>query len=398
MKSNANLAEVGGTDSIAAQSLPDRARALFDLIDAEAENIERSGTVTEPVVTALKDSGIFDMMLPRELGGSDVDVLTALEVFEEITRANVAAGWVALVNATVAASAATYVSDEAAQQIFGDGKAILAGAFSAGGGTIKPTEGGYIFEGRFRFGSGIGHANWVAGNAPVLDEAGEPLLGPGGIPLRRIVFVPRDKVELRGNWGDVMGLKGSGSYDFDVVETFVPEGFTFLLNGDEVKRNKPLGHFGVGGLIAIGQAGFPLGAAQRALDEIRAMAPKRARMGHSEPIGNQQMFQYGYAFHESALEAARSHVRDIFAKTAAYAAEHDAPPPVADYLRLNQATCYAHRVAMEVIRFCFSWAGSQAIHPCALERIFRDMETANQHLFYDNMNFVRRTQFLLMAA
>ena len=36
-------------------------------------------------------------------------------------------------------------------------------------------------------------------------------------PAIRVFFVPRDRVEFRGNW-DVMGLVGTGSFDYVVPE------------------------------------------------------------------------------------------------------------------------------------------------------------------------------------
>jgi alkylation response protein AidB-like acyl-CoA dehydrogenase len=341
----------------------------------------------------LKDNGIFDLMVPRELGGAGLDALSALDVFEEVTRANVAAGWAVLVNGTVAACAATFLGDDAVQEIFGDGKALLAGAIGQGG-EIEPVEGGYRFSGRFRFGSATAHSNWIGAGAQLRDEHGELVRGPLDMPLVRSVFVPRDQVVFKGNWDDVMGLRGSGSYDYEIPETFVPEGFTYMLIGEPVKRNRPQGHLGVAGLIAIGQAGFPLGAAKRALEEIQALAPKRARLGQTGPIVEQQMFQHDFAWHEAALGAARAYVREIFAAAEEHCRVHDAPPPPAEFARLQQATTYAHRVSMDVVRFCFTWAGSHAVHAGPLERIFRDMETANQHLFYDNMTLIGRTRFL----
>lgn len=383
--------------SLPLQPSPDpveTARSLYTLIDSEAEAIEAAGTLTPPVVHALKRGGLFDMMVPVELGGGGVDVLTALAVFEEVTRANVAAGWALLINGTMAACVATYLSDEAAQTVFGEGDAIIAGMIGGQGGTVEDAQGGHMFGGTFRFGSASGHATWIAGGAQVRDANGELASGPYGIPPVRVALVPRDKVELRGNWGDVMGLRGSGSYDYAIAQTFVPDGYSFLLLGEEVRRNRPLGHLGIPGLIAIGQAAFPLGAAQRAMEEIKALAPKRARVGYVGPIVDQQMFQHDYAFHEAALEAARAYVRQIYTDAEAHCAAHDAPPSPAEFMRLQQTTCYAHRVAMEVIRFCFRWAGSHAVHASPLERIFRDMETANQHLFYDGMNFIRRTKMV----
>jgi alkylation response protein AidB-like acyl-CoA dehydrogenase len=369
------------------------ARSLYDLIDGQAEAIEAAGTLTEPVVRALKDGGLFDMLVPRELGGGEVDALTSLEVFEEITRANVAAGWAVLVNGTVAACAATFVGDDAAQEMFGSGDAIVAGAIGQGG-EVAPTDGGYTFSGHFRFGSATGHSNWITAGAMLRDADGELLPGPLGMPLVRCVFVPRDKVVFKGNWDDVIGLKGSGSYDYDIPETFVPEGFSFMLLGEKPKRNRPLGHLGVAGLIALGQAGFPIGAAQRALEEISAIAPVRRRNGQIGTIVEQQIFQHDFAYHEAALGSARAYIRQIFAEAEAYVTEHDAPPPPAEFAKMQQATTYAHRVSMDVVRFCFTWAGSYAVHASPLERIFRDMETANQHLFYDHMTLIRRTRFL----
>ena len=378
----------------AGPDLVQRVRALYPLVDAEAEAIEEAGTLTAPAVAALKKAGAFDMLVPCDLGGGGVDVLTALDVFEEVTRANVAAGWAVLVNGTMAGCVSTYLSDQAARDVFGDGTAIIAGMIGGQGGKVEDAEGGHMFGGTFRFGSASGHATWIAGGAQVRDAAGELVSGPYGIPPVRVALVPARKVELRGNWHDVMGLRGSGSYDYDIERTFVPDGYSFLLLGESVRRNRPLGHLGVPGIIAIGQAAFPLGAAQRAMEEIARLAPTRARVGYVGPIVEQQMFQYEYAFHEAALEAARGYVRKIFSDAEAYCAANDAPPPVAEFMRLQQTTCYAHRVAMEVVRFCFQWAGSHAVHASPLERIFRDMETANQHLFYDNMNFIRRTKML----
>ena len=48
-------------------------------------------------------------------------------------------------------------------------------------------------------------------------------------------FVPRDRVEFAGNW-DVMGLVGTGSFDYVVPEQVVGAGFTFDMMNDEPRR------------------------------------------------------------------------------------------------------------------------------------------------------------------
>ena len=65
-----------------------RARALRDLIEAEARTTEDARTMTPRVVDALRDAGLFWILVPAELGGGEVDVRTALEVFEELAYAD----------------------------------------------------------------------------------------------------------------------------------------------------------------------------------------------------------------------------------------------------------------------------------------------------------------------
>src|SRR3546814_9503267 len=67
-------------------------------------------------------------------------------------------------------------------------------------------------------------ATWMGGGMFVT-ENGAPKLLPSGLPEVRICFVPREKVVFRGNW-DVMGLSGTGSYDYELPDQFIPHDFT----------------------------------------------------------------------------------------------------------------------------------------------------------------------------
>ena len=52
-----------------AAPLLDVARSLTPLIEEEAAEAERLGRLTDRVVTALTDAGLFGLMVPAELGG-----------------------------------------------------------------------------------------------------------------------------------------------------------------------------------------------------------------------------------------------------------------------------------------------------------------------------------------
>jgi hypothetical protein len=67
--------------------------------------------------------------------------------------------------------------------------------------------------------------------------------------------------------------------------------------------------------------------------------------------------------------------------------------------RLRQTTTYATRIAAEVVRFAYTWAGSNALRqPSVLGRCFRDMHAATQHVFVDNNTLTDAGVLRLSAA
>jgi alkylation response protein AidB-like acyl-CoA dehydrogenase len=374
------------------------ARELAPLIEAEAEAGEAACEITPTVVDALADAGLFGLMVPTALGGTEAGVHMTLEVFEELSRADGSTGWSLLANASTSAFAGSYTGDDAARTMFGGpGRAIHAGMFApVGSAEIVDVDGdraGYRISGRYGFGSGSEHATWMGGGT-FEKRNGELALDPAtGMPVIRAFFVPKDHVEMRGNW-NVMGLVGTGSFDYEVPEQFVDAEYTFPLLSPTVHRGGPVYHLGVLGLTSTGHAAFALGVGRRALDEVAQIASTKQRFG-STPVRDQQLFQYDFAFHDAALLAARALVFDVFGAAEAALQAGD-ELSMLQLQRLRQATTYATKVAADGVRFAYLWAGSNALRsPSALQRCFRDIHAGTQHVFVDNSTFTATTQLLL---
>jgi alkylation response protein AidB-like acyl-CoA dehydrogenase len=197
-----------------------------------------------------------------------------------------------------------------------------------------------------------------------------------------------------GNW-DVIGLVGTGSYDYVVPEQYVDSGFTFDLIGGRPQRGGPIYRLGVLGLALIGHAGFALGIGRRALDEVTVIARSKQRMGAATRIGDRERFQFELGRNDAALRSARAFVYDCFgAAQAELDRGNDLAP--AEFLRLRQATTYATHVAVDVTRFAYSFAGTDPIRtPSALGRCFRDIHAASQHLVVDDVTLVLAGQSLV---
>jgi alkylation response protein AidB-like acyl-CoA dehydrogenase len=70
-----------------------RARALAPEVEANAALIEQDRRLPPALVAKLVDAGLFHMLLPRSLGGGEVDPGTFARVILEIARADASTAW-----------------------------------------------------------------------------------------------------------------------------------------------------------------------------------------------------------------------------------------------------------------------------------------------------------------
>lgn len=361
----------------------ERARALAPHIEQNAAHGEELRTLPPETVRALADAGLFRFGLPGEIGGEDADFRTAIEVWEEVTRADGSAGWTLMANGSGSAAAAAFLSDEAVAKIFGGHPgATVGGQFAPRG--IGQREGdAWRVTGSYSFGSGSGHARFVsAGFIPM--ENGAPRMLPSGLPDMRVGFVPREQIEFTDNW-HTLGLRGTGSYDYEVRGALIPDGFHFGLFDRAPRRGgasyQAAFRLNMMMMTAAGHAAWALGIGRRALDEARAMATTRQRMGDPTALAGRLTFQRGFAEAEAKLRAARLLVLDAFAAVQD-ASERGIAETAEQRALVRAATVLATDAAREAADFAHLRAGTVAIRAgSALERCFRDAHTGSQHAF-----------------
>ncbi len=365
------------------ESALDRARALSPLIEQNASRAEEQRTLPAETVRALADAGLFRFGLPGELGGEDADLCTAIAVWEEVSRADGSAGWTLMANGSGSAAAAAYLSDDAVAKIFGGDAAATVGGQFAPRGIGQRDGGGWRVTGSFSFGSGSGHARYVsAGFIPL--ENGAPRMLPNGLPDMRVGFVPREQIEFTDNW-NTLGLRGTGSFDYEVKGVLIPDGFHFGLFEREPLRGgakyRAAFRLNMMMMTAAGHAAWALGVGRRALDEARAMATTRQRMGDPTALAGRLTFQRGYMDAEAKLRAARLLVLDAFGAVQA-TAERGATETSEQRALVRAATVLATDSAREACDFAHLRAGTVAIRAGSpLERAFRDIHTGSQHAF-----------------
>jgi len=131
-------------------SLLDAAREIAPIIRAHSEEAERERRLSQPVLKALRETGLLRMTTPRSLGGLETDPVTRALVGEEIGRHDSAAAWT-LENPLDWAFVCCRLPDEGAEEIYSGGADILIAAQL--GRPLKATSanGGYRVSGRAPF-------------------------------------------------------------------------------------------------------------------------------------------------------------------------------------------------------------------------------------------------------
>jgi alkylation response protein AidB-like acyl-CoA dehydrogenase len=370
------------------------ARSVSALVSAEADEVERAGALTPVVIEALRDAELFWTLLPAAFGGGEADIVTGLQVIEEISRADGSTGWSLMANMTGAAVACAYLPDRALDVIFADGRPICAGVLAPKGSAV-PVDGGYVINGNFQFGSGIGYADWV-GAGVFVREDGKVRSRPSGEPDIRSFYVPRSAVELRGNW-DVMGLNGTGSQDYRVVDQIAAEEFSLLLPDPVPQRSIPSYQLGLVPLGGAGHGAVAIGIALRAFEELVAIARRKRRPGQPGVI-EQPHFLYEYAVKDASLQAARRLFYGSF-QDAYDAAVSTGEVTSLQKQQMRQAVTYITQVAADVVRWCYTWAGSEGLrNPSPMGRCMRDISAATQHIFVDANTLISVAPDLIAAV
>lgn len=366
------------------------ASGLSALIRAEASAAEEQGFVTEPVADALRQTRLYWFMLPVEVGGGGGDMLSAIDVLEELCRADGATGWSFMANAMTTGFAGAFVGDSAADAMFG-GKvpAITAGMLAPGGRGV-PVAGGVRGGGKFSFGSGCAQADWMGGGMILLQD-GAPIMEPNGRPRTRICYMPKDRVEFLGNW-DVTGLRATGSQDYVVPDQFFADDFTLdgaLDSPEPPKRGGDLYRIGLMGFVAVSHAAFALGVMKRALEEVAEIAATKKRLGYTTTVANNEIFKSEFAQHESAYRAGRAYCYEVFGDAQATVLDGGSLS-VEQNARMRIVATWLTKLAMDVTRFCHVWAGAAAIrNPSALARCVRDMHVGSQHMIVDPVSLAQ---------
>ena len=354
-----------------------RAQRLQPAIEAHADELERTQRIPAPLLNDLHQARIFRMLMPRSVGGDEIEPWLYLRAIEELGRADGSIAWVTFV-ANSAALIAAFLELEPARAIFADPRTIIAwGPPNAC--QAKAVPGGYRVSGRWSFASGCRAANWMGAHCQVTEPDGTLRLNQHGRPTTRTLLFPAEQARLEATWNTI-GLRGTASDSYSVTDLFVPEAFTSTREDPTLRRDPGrLYAFPMQGIYAVGVAGVAIGIARAMLEAFRELAGSKVPRGLKR-LADSPVVQADLARNEAKLGSARAYLtetlREIWDQVAG---TEIIPIPARAQVRL--ACAHATQTAMEVADHAYKAAGTDSIVPGSpFERRFRDIHTVVQQI------------------
>ncbi len=353
-------------------------RALSDTILEHAAESEKLGRLAQPSQDALVGASLFRMLLPRAFNGLEVTPPAFTRAIEAAAMLDGSTAW-CLCQGNGCAMVSAYVAPGTARRLFGDDpRGILA--WGPGKAEAHVVEGGYRVTGRLAFTSGGRHATWLGCHVPVFEADGAQRMDPDGAPEIRTMLFPASEVRWIDTW-DVIGLRATGSDDFEIKDLFVPDAFTSIRDTDASRVHKtPLYTMPSMSMYAMGFSITAQGIARAMLEAFKDLAlDKTPRMARSKMKDN-PVIQNDLALCEARLRAARSYlfdeIEDIWEEV-----QTTGTLSIANRMRIRLASTHGIHEANAVAGTVYDLAGVSAIRAeSPFQRRYRDIRSVTQQL------------------
>jgi alkylation response protein AidB-like acyl-CoA dehydrogenase len=353
-----------------------RALNLVPVLRERSDACEAARCCPVKTVEDFRRAGLLRICRPARYGGLELGWDVLAEIVQTLARGCASQAWIALVlndHCQLLGSFPIAAQDD----VWAENPDAYLSASLAPVGTARRAPGGVIFTGRHGFSSGIDHAQWViCGGRIEGSENGSYFL------------VPKRNVTVIDDW-KVMGLAGTGSKSFDLVDVFVPDHRILDIKAaaDEGTGPGAMIHKGAvyraprSAVAASVFAAVTIGIAESFLDEFRRYTRPRKSRGAS--VAELMTTQAALGRAVSEIEAASRLNIETVRETMAVL-QRGTPLTEAHKIRARCNATIAAQLALGPVSQLFNMAGGRTIYQSSrLQRLMRDLLGAASHWSLD---------------
>jgi 3-hydroxy-9,10-secoandrosta-1,3,5(10)-triene-9,17-dione monooxygenase len=379
---------ISGSDWLSASELaaltPDvvkrRLLEIQPLIRENARKAEEQRRPVTEVISAIRKTGLFYLMVPRAYGGMGATPNDLLDLTLPIAEACMSTAWVCnfVVNHSWLFS---HFPEEAQRETWGGRYPYMfITTVSNPIGRAQQVDGGYRISGRWKWASGIMHADWVIGFVNLGSDT-EPALG--------LALFPVTDAKILDTW-HTDGLCGSGSHDVVVEDLFIPAHRTVLTapilegtSGAAERFGSSIYGMPMVPFLGFAAAGSAIGGARAAIAAIAKRLAVHTRVGDTVVQVEKPISQARLARADLLARTGEMLIRQIGVEMIQYQGL-PAKERLLARVRWRAQTAQAVHTCREAIQIASASAGS-SMHflDNPLQRIMRDINIQSTHYGFD---------------
>jgi len=356
-----------------------RALALVPRLRERAAETEKLRRVPDATIADLHAAGLFRMLQPKRVGGSEAPYRALVELGAIVARGCGSTAWV-LNNLACHHWILAMWPKDAQDEIWGggDGPNVLIGsAFAYPSGRAQKAPGGWRLKGRWPFSSGVDPSRWNLIGALVEEN--------GKVTEARVFIVPAKDYTIIDTW-HAAGLAGTGSKDVAIADSFVPDHMSLAV-GEIAGGPNPGSAANPGALYRLPTfsvfpfilSGVVLGIAQGAIEGFTESMRARAGTYTGKRVAELATLQLRLA-EAAALADAAETLMLADCDEATRLTEGGGEIPAETRARWRRDGAYTTQMCVKAVDLLFAGAGGNAIyltHP--LQRAWRDAHAGSAH-------------------
>lgn len=361
-----------------------RTTALKPLLAAHAAECER---VRHPLVetwNAIRATGCFYHFIPKKYGGLEFDADSFIDAMLPLSEGCPSTGWVAAF-CVEHNWMLTQFPERFQDEVFGTREGdrvpyVIAPGVTAPPGKAVAVDGGYRISGRWKWGTGVMHSDWVLVACAIVD-------GPANVVL--FCALPTRDVMVLDTW-HIDGMEGTGSHDLLVNDVFVPEYRTMdmseMRNGTAYGSrlyDNPIYRQPMLPLLGVTAAISGVGAARAAVAQFRTQLAERVVHGTDMKQAEKPAAQMRLANANVMARTAELLLRDAVNTNIALARpEGRADFAQRSHMRLQIAQ--AMELCRQAIMMVAEASGASShLRSNPMQRHLRDVNVMSNHIVYD---------------
>jgi 3-hydroxy-9,10-secoandrosta-1,3,5(10)-triene-9,17-dione monooxygenase len=360
------------------EELVARAEELVPVLRERAPRAEQLRRLPDETIADLHASGLFRMLQPARVGGSELRYRALCELSTVIGRGCGSTAWV-LANLAAHHWLLGMWPRQAQDEIWSESPdSLISSALIFPRGRARRVPGGYRLSGRWPFSSGVDPSTWNMFGAVVSDEE-------TGQSEPRMFLVPVSDYAIIDTW-QVIGLAGTGSKDVEVADVFVP-GYRTLA-ADQIRGGPTPGSEANPGtlyqlpaisLFAFAIAGVSLGIARGAVQHFTESTRNRLSSYTGRNLADVATLQVRLAEAAALADAAEAiMLRDC--DEATRITQSGVVPSIEQKASYRRDGAFAATLCTRAVDLLFAATGGGAIYERnPIQRAFRDVHAANAH-------------------